>query len=151
MIFDNIKNAALYETVHPGFSAAFAFLREDAVKPMPFGTYELDGQDVYAMVQTYDTGDDESCKMETHDKYIDIQYVANGSETIGCGVRNELVATQPYSAEKDCTLYEPITETLLRLNSGDFAVLFPQDAHRPRMIWKKPMTIRKIVVKVKML
>ena len=49
MIYDNIKNAALYEKAYPLLAEAFDFIREYNRAPKPVGRYELQGDALYAM------------------------------------------------------------------------------------------------------
>jgi len=51
--------------------------------------------------------------------------------------------------EKDYALYECDTQRFV-LNSGDFAVFFPNDVHMPGVsVTDRPTPVKKIVVKVK--
>src|SRR2546423_457006 len=46
------------------------------------GRYDLDGERVYALVQQYTTKPVEQSQFEAHRRYIDVQYVHAGRETI---------------------------------------------------------------------
>ncbi len=144
MIKDNIRNAALYENVNPLFPVAFAFL-EEAMKSAPeVGRYELDGG-AFALVQSYDTKSEENCKIEAHKKMIDIQCVLKGKELFGVAdVRSEEM-TEDRFAEKDVAFYKGSVD-LLTLTDGDFAIVFPEDAHRPQQ--GDGSHVEKVVIKV---
>ncbi|WP_369461599.1 YhcH/YjgK/YiaL family protein [Thermoclostridium stercorarium] len=64
------------------FQKAFRFIREFHQNEKEDGRYEIDGNDVYALVQSYTTLPSDQCKWESHDKYIDIQYIVRGKEII---------------------------------------------------------------------
>ena len=144
MILDTFSRAAVYTTLHPLFEAGFQFIREQGASAA-VGRYELAGG-AYAMVQEYQTQAVEGALFEFHRRYIDIQYVAQGSETIYFASLDRLKAGE-YEYEKD---YLPLggSGSALALQAGDFAVFFPQDGHLPsRVTSDGPGTVRKIVVK----
>jgi len=52
--------------------------------------------------------------------------------------------------EKDAVFYKNVSNyTKLTLNSGDYAIFFPEDACKPCCEVLKPSKVKKIVVKVK--
>ncbi|AGC67829.1 hypothetical protein Cst_c08300 [Thermoclostridium stercorarium subsp. stercorarium DSM 8532] len=150
MIIDSLENSKLYEALHPGFQKAFRFIREFHQNEKEDGRYEIDGNDVYALVQSYTTLPSDQCKWESHDKYIDIQYIVRGKEIIGYAPRNTLVSSTGYNAEKDITFYENQAGTDIRLTDGMYAILYPWDGHKPKCIYDEASNIKKIVVKVKL-
>ena len=55
----------------------------------------------------------------------------------------------PYSESGDITFYEdPELSGEVLLNAGDYIVLAPEDAHKPRLVAGKKMPVKKIVIKV---
>ena len=67
---------------------------------------------------------------ESHEKYIDIQYVFEGTEEMEYADTADLTITQPFDAEKDCALYSG-KGVLITFKPGDFAVYAPMDGHKP--------------------
>lgn len=67
---------------------------------------------------------------ESHEKYIDIQYVFEGTEEMEYADTADLTVTQPYDADKDCALYTG-KGVLITFKPGDFAVYAPMDGHKP--------------------
>jgi YhcH/YjgK/YiaL family protein len=130
-----------------GFRALEAY----AAAPPDPGRYEVQGRDVYLLVQQYRTKDVTGGQFEAHRDYIDIQYVARGREQIGVGPVDGLRIAKPYDPAVDCALYElPDTPAMISLAAGQFAVLFPQDGHLPcRHPADGPCEVTKIVVKVR--
>ena len=55
MIFDNIKNCKLYYGVNDGFEKAFDFIKKAVEENLEVGKYEIDGTNVYGLVQAYDS------------------------------------------------------------------------------------------------
>lgn len=57
------------------------------------------------MVQGYETHDADPDKLEIHRKYVDIQLLLSGEESIVCRSVAGLKETVPYNAEKDIAFY----------------------------------------------
>jgi YhcH/YjgK/YiaL family protein len=147
MVIDQLKNAAHYYNLGEGIAAALRYLQNtDATKVEP-GRYVLDGDQLYAMVQQYDTKPKEQGFWEAHRKYIDVQYVAQGIEHMGFAHLNQL-RPQPYDEEKDFLKLEGEGEFVL-MRAGTFVILGPEDAHMPGMAVTGAQPVRKVVVKVR--
>ena len=132
MILDRISQAGLYTSLNPHFAKAFAFLRQQGLDKLADGRHEIDGDNVYAMV-VKGTGKQRSqAKLEVHRKYIDIQYLVSGCDDIGWKTyklcKNSL---GDYNAANDTELFSDMSSAWITICPGDFAVLFPQDAHAP--------------------
>lgn len=147
MIFDTLENIKNYKGLGRVYTA-LKFLAETDFSKMELGRYELQGDDIYYMVQSYDT-DPAKTVAEAHKKYIDIQFMVEGEELIGVApISCEKKETQAI-LENDVWFYECKTEALT-LIEGSFMVLYPNDLHCPGVATNnKAMTCRKVVVKVK--
>src|SRR5471030_3238780 len=106
MILDKLENQNLYINQNNKFKKAFKFLVDNNLEEFVDGKYEIDSDNVYALVQSYATKNIEDTKMESHEKYIDIQYIVKGEETIIWSPINELIIEEEYSEEKDVTFYK---------------------------------------------
>ncbi len=152
MILDQAKNLNLYKNLGVGdrYAKAIAWLQTNDLASLAVGTYEIDGRDVYAMVQEYETVPWEQQAFETHDDYSDIQYVVKGKEVLGYARRDDLVVKDAYNDKKDITFYEN-TDQCVRCDctDGDFLIFFPTDGHKPKTASGEPSPVKKIVVKVK--
>lgn len=149
MICDKLNNSNMYCKVHPGFKKAFDFLKDFEKNPLPVGKYEIDGENVYASVQEYETQPCDAKKWEAHKKYIDIQAVFSGVEALGWTPLEELERDGKYMEESDCTLFKEYEGSELILKKGYFCVLFPEDAHKPGCVSRVSSKMSKIVVKVR--
>ena len=149
MIYDSLEHASLYAPLHPAFEKAFAFLCESAKHTPQPGRYELDGDRLYAMVQTYSTRPSAEVKWEAHRKYIDIQFLLSGKERIGCANVEGMINPDAYNSDKDVQLSDAVkSPSYLSLSGGDFAIFYPQDAHQPTCEDGMTAAVVKIVVKV---
>ena len=132
MIADTIDNAGLYKSVHPGVTAAFEFINKAIEEDLPVGKYEIDGRAIWASVQEYETKTEPDGKWEAHRDYIDVQFVREGREVIYTKRVGALEESVPYNPEKDVVFYKNISDASAQvLESGEWALLFPEDAQRP--------------------
>ena len=149
MILDTLDHAARYESLNSRFAKAFAYLRTvDGTQPL--GRHDLDGDHCFALVQTYESKPIDKAKFEAHRKYIDIQFIHSGRETILWAPLDTMKEeTMAYSDEKDAALWKLTADTTpLHVSAGHFAILWPQDAHAPCIEWDKPEQVFKVVIKV---
>ncbi len=113
--------------------------------------YELFGHKVYAKVMSYNTPMPETCKIEAHDQYIDIQSTIFGAEGISVFDREKLSEKVPYNEEKDVVLFEYSPDALLARTinkQGYFTMLYPNEAHRPQEYIDGYGTVKKFVIKI---
>ncbi len=146
MIIDQINNVSLYYNVHPKFKHAFEFIQHMDVNNIPAGRYEIDGENMYALVQEYNTKLKEQGVWEAHRCYIDLQYVVQGLEGIGYANIHHLQQDE-YQASKD---FLPLhgEGDLVTVHSGSFVLLFPEDAHMPGMAVGASAPVKKVVIKI---
>jgi len=149
MIHDSLTNARIYRPLGPLFAAAFDFLAGFDPEAA-LGKVTLDGDRLFALVQSYVPTPAGERPFESHRAYADIQYVAAGSEIIQFSPLDRLRVTKPYSAEGDAALYSGTDDWPLFMRAGDFAILYPQDGHKPGCLWLDAAPVRKVVVKVRL-
>ncbi|KZL89906.1 YhcH/YjgK/YiaL family protein [Clostridium magnum] len=150
MILDKIENSKQYFCLNSNLEKAFKFLVDNNFKELADGRYEIDSDNVYALVQSYTTKDCKDNKWESHEKYIDIQYIASGEETIVWTPVKELTISENLLEERDVIFYNETNYfSDLNLKEGYFGIFFPEDGHKPCFISNKPAEIKKVVLKVK--
>ena len=149
MIITDLAHLSQQAELSPALAMALAYLEQVAGQPLPDGRVDIDGADVYALVQSYETLAGEP-RFEVHRRYIDIQYVVSGTEIIGWAPLPAMVVTDGYDPAKDIAFgcVPPDQVTLVRLHVGQLAVLYPSDAHAPKLAAGVPGPVKKIVVKV---
>ena len=81
MIKDKIENAHIYYNISENLEKGFEWIINTDLKTAKDWRYYIDGENIYANVQSYETKDD--APFEGHRKYIDIQYMISGVEKIG--------------------------------------------------------------------
>lgn len=150
MILDTLSQSALYRQLGPRFAAGLNWLEKfsDATAD---GRYDIDGDDVFALVQSYDTLPAAEKKYESHRVYADIQYMARGTELIYYAPIAGLQPVTAYDEVKDFMLYaDPAAATPLLLERGSFAIFYAQDGHKPGCVHRAAERIKKVVVKVRL-
>jgi YhcH/YjgK/YiaL family protein len=150
MIADTLAERRRYSSLSPRFAAAFDFL-EQLPGDVALGRHDLDGDNCFALVQTYTTKPLAQAKFEAHQQYIDIQFIQSGTETLLWTPLSALtVTTQPYAAEKDVAFFAtPSQFTPLILRAGEFAIFYPTDGHAPCLECGTANEVRKVVIKVR--
>ena len=148
MFYTNIKISEKYDYLSEKFRKAYEWLRKTDLEELAVGSYQIMGEQVVANVQEYTTLPVDVAKYEAHDKYFDIQYIVSGVESFGICKREDLIEDTRRS-ESDLIFYkEPELSGHIILTKGDFVVVAPEDAHKPKCMVKEPSEVKKVVVKV---
>lgn len=147
MVIDKIENYRLYSKLTKRMTKGFEFITDTDLIALESGKYQIDNDDIFAIVQEYDTKEEQDCVLEGHHKYIDIQYVIKGVEIMGFTPLTDQISIEE-NLEKDYTFYEGDT-SMLRVEEGIFTLFFPEDLHKPGVKSGKISKVKKVVVKVK--
>jgi YhcH/YjgK/YiaL family protein len=132
MILDRLDNAARYESLHPAFAAAFAWLRDGRWRGLPAGRHEIAGEGLYVNVVKAPGKGRAGTRLEIHRRYIDIQFAVEGTDDIGWRATQD--CRQPdgeFSADKDAGFFRDAPDAWVAVPPGCFAIFFPWDAHAP--------------------
>ncbi|BCS86782.1 YhcH/YjgK/YiaL family protein [Pseudodesulfovibrio sediminis] len=146
MILDVLDNCDRYAALNPHFTTAFAFLKRQDLAKLPEGQHEVDGDAVYAVVAKGPGRAPEDARIETHDHYIDIQYVISGTDSMGWKARKSLGApTDASDPRADVAFYEDAPTIWTAVTPGMFAIYFPEDGHLPMI---SDGELHKVIMKV---
>ncbi|MCF8262500.1 MAG: YhcH/YjgK/YiaL family protein [Melioribacteraceae bacterium] len=148
MIFDSIENAEIYYGLGERFETAFEYLKNCDFNSLPLEKVEIDGENIFALPQKYITKNDDEARWESHRKYVDIQYMASGSENMGYVLEDYLDQTDEYDDARDVEFFDGEGD-YLQLNGGEFVVFFPDDAHKPGLKIEEKEEVFKVVIKVR--
>lgn len=148
MIVDNIKNAQLYFGLGTKFEKALKYIQANDLKSFENGKYEIDGDDIFIIIQDYNSKKMGEALFEAHKKYSDIQYIIEGEEQLGYANIEDFTPTTSYNEEKDL-VFGNAQGSFIKAKEGDFIVFTPQDAHMPSMSIDKPSLVKKAVIKIK--
>lgn len=148
MIYDTLNHWQRYKDVHPGVAAGLRWLAEADLANLADGRYEVDGDNVFVNVMSYNTLADNPTP-ERHEKFADIFYLLEGKELVGVCPIEELGDEVKANPDGDIWLHRGET-VKFPLGGGRFAVLFPGDGHAPSIGPDGPAPARKCVVKVRL-
>ncbi len=148
MIVDHIENRELYSGLNSDIKKALDYLYETDFSEVENGKYDIDGENIFALVNEYKTKDLSQGKPESHRKYIDVQFIYSGEEFIGYAPLSNQKVVKAYDERNDITFYD-CDQSLLLIQKKMFAIFFPNDIHMPAIRVKNPVVVKKIVVKVK--
>lgn len=152
MILDKITSFEKYKNVIPRFDKIADYLERSDLENLADGKYEIDGDNVYLLIQEYETKNEKEKKWESHKKYIDIQIIINGVECMGHSMINHLCVSENYNDEKDIIFYEEPRKrsSMLVIRDKEFCVFYPEDGHKPGYYIDRPGNVKKAVIKVRL-
>ena len=152
MITGNKKDIAkLLPYVSQRLGTALQYIAETDFTNVKNGEYHLDGDKVFARVDRYTTEPKDSKKPESHNAYIDVQYLGEGTEKIYYTAKaDKHKVIEDYAAERDLLFYADAGEKdSVTLGDGVFAIFFSWELHRPGChALHAGCAVQKIVVKV---
>ena len=148
MIIDKIENSGLYLNVGKRIAKAFEYINSTDFSGIEPGRYEIEDDNIFAIVNEYETKNVNDCVLEAHRKFIDIQYIYSGVELIGVAPLVDQIPTIEYDESKDCVFFNEET-SFVKMTGGIFAVFFPEDLHMPGVKADSVSKVKKVVVKVR--
>ena len=132
MFADRIENLKLYIPYNEKIKVVCDYLAKTDIHALEVGKYDI-GEGVRVVVNAFTPKTREAVRWETHKKYIDLQYLIEGDESMGYLPIEEVEAAE-YDAEKDVSHPVPkagASVSEIALTTGCVAFLEPRDAHRP--------------------
>ena len=145
MIFDHVSNLKLYTGI-PGMAEILRFLEDNPPETLQCVRYELPGG-MWCTVSEPELRQDGP--FEVHRRYADLQLILAGSEQIDWLPLPLHEEAFPFSTEKDIGFFEDTSPQALalRMFPGQFAVFFPEDAHKP-LLRLQHWHVKKAVFKI---
>ena len=146
MILDTLAHAERYRALHPLFERAFDFLRDTDLMALAPGKHDVQGEQIFAIVEACEGRTRAEAKLECHRRYIDIQLVLAGVDEMGWKPVAECLDPQTeYDAARDIRFFNDAPSSWIATPPGAFCLFFPDDAHAPLV---GAGMIRKVVVKI---
>lgn len=149
MIIDHLQQSARYNELYKGISQAFDYIANTDLQSVLPGKYEIDADNIFAIVQEYETLEAANEQMEAHRKYIDVQYMISGEERVGHAFLSSQKLSKEYSEEEDFLLVPDVPDFFTHFKAGMFMIFFPTDLHMPCIKIGNTGKVKKVVVKVK--
>lgn len=151
MIITNLNSneLSLYAGLNPYFQKAFDVAKTVCANVPEDGRYDVDGDNCYYMIQSYETKSPFEARFESHRKYIDIQVVLDGEEIIRFETASKLVLAKPYTEDYELFVMNKDYDSV-RLNKGEIAIIYPGEPHAPGISADgSSKSVRKLVVKIR--
>lgn len=146
----NRKNLAIqYHKNSKHWDQAFHFLKTADLAHLPLGKQILEGEHLFISVAEYLPKERELVRYESHQKYIDIQYMIKGEEIMGLTTHDKVTLDEAYSVENDIAFFKSDGGKYIRATPEKFLIFFPDDVHRPSISTGDSLLVRKIVVKIR--
>jgi biofilm protein TabA len=150
MIVDKIENIDMYTGLSRGVIKALKLLKDGKLAQKADGRYEVDGDDLFYVISSYTTKPGEECRFETHEKYIDVQALLAGEESMGYICSDDLSPQTPYDGTRDIAFYEtPDHYSRIAFSAGMFCIFYAHDGHMPGGQLDAPSDVRKVIFKVR--
>ena len=149
MIIGKIKDLGTYKGISKQIDDAIDYVLNTDLLALEVGKYVIN-EYVTVNRQRYIGKAFEDCYPETHKNFLDLQIVVKGKEGFGYAhVDNPtLKVAIPYNDVKDVEKYSVEDEFIYWLEDGGFALVHPEDVHRPG-IKSNEEIIEKVVIKIK--
>jgi biofilm protein TabA len=150
MIYDLVENITLYCQEGDRLYRALRYAVEFDLT-QPDGDYQVEGTEIFAKVQSYETAPPQERRFEAHRCYYDVQVLRQGRERQDVALAEQLESLTEYDPKKDVIkLKPPRVFSSIIMTPGRFAVYYPQDIHRPNCDLEGKCRVRKICMKVKL-
>lgn len=158
MIVDHIDNWRLYRSAHALFQTAFNCLVQTDWSKIDNGRFEIDGEDVFAIVDRRRGKGLNDAILEIHRQYIDIQFLFRGSDVMGyrplsdCSQHDSFNSFDSFNTfntfdkDLDVGFLSDRPTTWFDVKENCFSVFYPTDAHAPM---GTENDFHKVVVKVR--
>ena len=148
MIVARNETAPAYLGIHPNLDEALRRITPEFLSSLGSDRVDIIPGEVWCTKFTYQTISDEESFFEAHEKFLDIHLMLSGSERVEIASPKGLTQfdSQP---ENDFYAYRGQGTHKLVLAPGDFLVVWPDDAHKIKMMLERPETVTKAVFKVK--
>lgn len=152
MIYSSLSSVEQEAAYYPkAIRVALQFLTDTDFDALQDGRYEIQGDQSFVILGEMETKPLEAAKPEAHNRYLDIQCLLQGKETIGFAQGREgIKPVEDLLAEKDVCFYSTKfeEESFLAMSAGEFAVFFPGDIHRPLVERDGVKMVRKAIFKI---
>ena len=147
VIIGKLKDLKRYFGLSKEIDEAISYVLNTDLMSLELGRYELDDNVVVNRQQYFGKTDPFA---ESHINFIDLQIVLKGKEKMGyADLSNPTVRVmEDYDPNIDLAKYYVTDECFYEMSADSFALIFPEDIHRPGMKVDEEM-IEKVVVKIR--
>ena len=149
MILGTVRYPSRYGGLGVGVRKGLEYLAaHEELDALPLGRREIEGDALFVDVLETSTVPHAAKPFEAHRRYLDIHITLRGEEWYGYAPVEDLRMIEPYSAERDIALFSG-EGIYFQVPQGQFALFFPEDAHKPCVVFREPGSVKKLILKVK--
>ena len=135
-----LRNKVLWDVM-------FAFLSSNDLENLDLGEHQIEPGRCWVTISEYIPKSTDEGNIESHRKFIDLQYVLRGNEKMG--LAGNVTVRKKYNQERDVAFWNSNDITYYPATSDVFFLFFPSDIHQPSVRTDSDMMRRrKIVVKI---
>jgi len=147
MILAHLNDSDRYASLHPLFKQLFDYVKVHDFTHVPAERIVLDGDRLFINVADVTLKSPEEQVLEVHRRYIDVHFPLSREEIMGWSSLSVLAteSMQPFNEEDDFAVYAERAQSYLTIHPGEFAIVWPEDAHAPII---GQGALRKLIAKV---
>ena len=147
MILAHLNDSDRYASLHPLFKQLFDYAKAHDFTHVPAERIVLDGDRLFINVADVTLKSPEEQVLEVHRRYIDVHFPLSREEVMGWSSLSVLAteSVQPFNEEDDFAVYAERAQSYLTIHPGEFAIVWPEDAHAPII---GQGALRKLIAKV---
>lgn len=150
MIYDKICNIENYLGLSKNIDNALLFIKNNDIKSIPKGKTVIDNENVFVNHFEYNTVEEsEDTLFENHIDYIDLHVVISGEEFMAVTSTERLNEVKKILSE-DSVIYSGNSDVKLPMTNELFLMVYPGEAHLPKLIYKNSCEVDKLVFKIKL-
>lgn len=145
MVIGTLSQSSRYEGLHPAFKQVFDYIKAHDLLNAPLERIVLDGDKLFINNVEATLVAQSAQPLEAHRAYLDIHVILEGEERFGYKALEQCGAPRAeFDVENDYYLFDEPATSYSDLKAGDFAIVYPGDAHAPLIGEGK---VRKLIVK----
>lgn len=147
MILAHLNDSDRYASLHPLFKQLFDYVKAHDFTHVPAERIVLDGDRLFINVADVTLKSPEEQVLEVHRRYIDVHFPLSREEIMGWSSLSVLAteSMQSFNEEDDFAVYAERAQSYLTIHPGEFAIVWPEDAHAPII---GQGALRKLIAKV---
>ena len=140
----------LKNVLPPAIIRGIEALQKVDLASLEAGRYDLEGDDLFYVVQDAVPRTVEEIRPEAHFVYTDVHITISASERYSFSLPEAGLTTTEKPVEGSDVAYYPTpsNETFFKLDPGAFVVFWPGELHRTCLAVNDEATFRKVVIKV---
>lgn len=147
MILDQLSRIDHYMGLNKNLDRAIAMLKSGEMDTMTIGKHIIEENQLFYLVQSYETKDPSEAKLEGHKRYIDLQLMVSGEEAMDVADLADVTLSVPYDSDADIQFFDGDYNRVV-VKEGAFVIFFPHDTHRPGIRVGEAKRVRKVVFKI---